>query len=288
LDARASADPAPLRPQPPIADVDWVTEWDLAWKPHVDNAWFRHQDDVYAAWWRERRPERACAGLDVGSRRMLQTDAFNEACRLPSLDGVVAAMRRTVMDISLPILGDAVRYARDRESRLHPCATDVRRLGLRSETFDVVFSPSTLDHFARSDQIALALCELRRVLRPGGRLLLTLDNAWNPFLRVRNRLYRRRGRLSGLIPFAMGCTLSRERLVYALEVAGFDVLDSRYVVHTPRVIGLWLGEWAARAGHPRVGGRLAAFFNVLERILCRLPTAGWTGHFVAVDCVRRG
>jgi SAM-dependent methyltransferase len=197
-------------------------------------------------------------------------------------------MHRTVMDISLPILWDAVQHARGRELRLLPCSTDVRRLGLRSETFDVVFSPSTLDHFGRTDQIALALRELRRVLKPGGRLLLTLDNRWNPLLRVRNRLYRRRGRVSGLIPFAMGCTLARARLVDALEAAGFEVLDSRYVVHTPRVIGLWLGEWAARAGRARDGDRLRTLFNVLERMLRRLPTAVWTGHFVAVDCVRRG
>jgi SAM-dependent methyltransferase len=172
--------------------------------------------------------------------------------------------------------------------RLRPCSTDVRRLGLRSETFDVVFSPSTLDHFRRTDQIALALRELRRVLRPGGRLLLTLDNPWNPLLRARNRMYRRSGRVSGLIPFAMGCTMSRERLVAALKEAGFEVLDSRYVLHTPRVIGLWLGEWAARAGRERDGARLRTLFNGLERVLRRLPTAPWTGCFVAVDCVRRG
>jgi len=285
LDARAAADSTPVRPRPPAFDVDWVTEWDLAWKPNVDNAWFRHQDDVYAAWWRERRPTGPNA---AESLRMLQTDAFNEACRLPSLDGIVAGVRRTVMDISHPILQDAVQHARARALRLDPCSTDVRRLGLRSETFDVVFSPSTLDHFGRTDQIALALRELRRVLRPGGRLLLTLDNPWNPLLRVRNRLYRRRGRVSGLIPFAMGCTLSRERLVDALGAAGFEVLDSRYVLHTPRVIGLWLGEWAARAGRPHDGARLRTLFNGLERILRHLPTAPLTGCFVAVDCVRRG
>src|SRR5689334_16330279 len=119
LDARASVGPVPLERRP-HADVDWVAEWDLAWKPHVDNAWFRHQDDVYAAWWRERRPERGAAGNGGESLRMLQTDAFNEACRLPSLDGIVAAMRRTVMDISLPILRDAREHARNRELRLLP------------------------------------------------------------------------------------------------------------------------------------------------------------------------
>jgi SAM-dependent methyltransferase len=288
LDVRARAGFAGAHRQRAAPDVDWVAEWDLAWKPHVDNAWFGHQDDMYAAWWRERRPADPAVGAAVDSPRVLQTDAFNEACRLPSLDGIVAEVRRTVIDISHPILRDAVQHARDRECELSSCSTDVRRLGLRSETFDVVFSPSTLDHFGRTDQIRLALGELRRVLKPGGRLLLTLDNRRNPLLRVRNRLYRRHGRVSGLIPFAMGCTLSRADLVDALEAVGFEVLDSRYVVHTPRVIGLWLGEWAARAGRHRAGNRLRTVFNLLERSLRRLPTAAWTGHFVAVDCARRG
>jgi hypothetical protein len=134
LDARAAPDCTPLRRRPHTVDVDW------------------------------REP----AGVDgVESLRVLQTDAFNEACRVPSLDGIVAATRRTVMDISLPILRDAVQHARGRELRLRPCSTDVRRLGLRTETFDGVFSPSTLDHFARTDQIALAPRELRRVVKQG-------------------------------------------------------------------------------------------------------------------------
>jgi len=274
------------------ADVDWTREWRDAWKPHVDNAWFRHQDDVYTAWWRERGPVWGRAPkVDSSdeSPQMLQTDAFNEACRLPSLDRILPSVRRTVMDISFLILRDALQGTRVREPRIRSCSTDVRRLAFRREVFDIVFSPSTLDHFGNSAEITLALRELRRVLRADGRLLITLDNPRNPLLWVRQRLYRRGSRVPrGLIPFAMGCTLSRARLVEALKGAGFEVLDSRYVLHTPRVVGLWLGEWAARAGRARLGARLCSLFNVLERLLRRLPTRAWTGHFVAVDCVRRG
>ena len=119
-------------------------------------------------------------------------------------------------------------------------------------------------------------------------LLISLDNPANPVLRLRQAVYRRVGRLGGLIPFYMGCTLSRARLVAALEEVGFETLESRYVVHVPRVAGLWLCEWAARSGRPRLGRGLRLLFDRLERLLRRLPTRAWTGYFVAVDCARRG
>ena len=61
-------------------------------------------------------------------------------------------------------------------------------------SFDVVLSTSTLDHFDRRDEIAVALAELRRVLADGGRLLVTLDNPANPILRLRQLDLRRHRR----------------------------------------------------------------------------------------------
>ncbi|MGH7896892.1 MAG: hypothetical protein ACREQQ_03005, partial [Candidatus Binatia bacterium] len=59
-------------------DVDWSQEWETAWKPHVANPWFGYQDEVYARWWRELVP-----GSAGNEPRVLQTDAFGEACGLP-------------------------------------------------------------------------------------------------------------------------------------------------------------------------------------------------------------
>jgi SAM-dependent methyltransferase len=264
-------------------DVNWSDEWTAAWKPHVDNPWFRYQNDVYADWWSDRAP---AAGM--GDRpRVLKTDAFEEACGLRVLEGTLARERLTLMDISQLILRDAARTRTLQSPPTPSCSTDVRRMGFRSHAFDLVFSPSTLDHFADVGEIAIALREVHRVLRPGGRLLISLDNAANPILRLRQVLHRRMGSVGGVIPFPMGRTLSRARLADALEDAGFEVLGSRYVLHAPRIVGLWLGEWAARTGSERVGRGLRALFNALERVLRRLPTRSWTAYFVAVDCTRR-
>ncbi|MGH7820827.1 MAG: class I SAM-dependent methyltransferase, partial [Candidatus Binatia bacterium] len=190
-------------------------------------------------------------------------------------------VRLSLIDVSPLILRDAARSLERHGVTLPPCASDVRRLAFRSETFDLIFSPSTLDHFTATGDIAAALRELRRVLRPGGRLLIALDNPANPLLWIRQALYRRVGRIGGLIPFPMGLTLSRRRLVDALEQAGFAVMDSRYLLHGPRIVGLWLGEWAARSGGGRPASALRASFSGLDRLLGRLPTRPWTAHFVA-------
>ena len=262
--------------------VDWSREWRAAWKPHVDNAWFSYQDDTYVAWWRSR----VSMGAPGERLRALKTDGFEEACGLPALTGIRGSVDLTLMDVS-PLILRQGEGARACEGKVRGCSTDVRALGFRSAAFDLVYSPSTLDQLNDARGIRAALGEFHRVLRPGGHLLVSLDNPANPIIRVRQLVHRLSGRMGGLIPFYMGCTLSRDELVAALEEAGFETLESRYLLHVPRLGGLWLCEWAARSGRPRLGRVLRRLFERLERLLGRLPTRAWTGYFVAVDCARR-
>ena len=63
---------------------------------------------------------------------------------------------------------------------LETACAEVRHLPFRDGEFDAVVSSSTLDHLDTVDEIAVALRELRRILRPGGELVVTLDNPANP------------------------------------------------------------------------------------------------------------
>lgn len=252
-------------------DVDWNREWERAWKPHPANVWFRHQAAVLGAHMR---------GVENGGGWVLKTDAFEEACGVPSpaeVDG-----RLILMDVSPRIVVSAARALAG--IRAKGCATDVRRLGFRPGAFAAVLSHSTLDHFRREEDIALALREIHAVLRPGGRLVVTLDNPENPVLAVRRAVYAVAGRVGGVIPFAMGRTLSRRALVAALGRAGFTTIESAYVLHTPRIVALWLAEWAARAHLGRLGRVLEGAFRMLERVLGGLPTRRWTAHFIVAEC----
>ncbi|HYR95218.1 MAG TPA: class I SAM-dependent methyltransferase, partial [Candidatus Binatus sp.] len=249
--------------------IDWDREWETVWKATARNPWFAYQADVYDAW----------LGPSSPAARVLKTDAFDEACGYGPL---AHPGRLALLDVAPRILRQALGAYPDAIG----CVADVRRLAFRDGAFDLVFSPSTLDHFEDPHDIDTALAELARVLHPGGRLLVTLDNPGNPLLAARRAIRRLTGPMRGLIPWPVGRTLSRARLVAALERAGLDVVDSGWVVHAPRLLGLWLGEWAARRGRDRLARRLRAAFNRIERAAARLPTGGLTAHFVVADCRR--
>jgi SAM-dependent methyltransferase len=68
-------------------------------------------------------------------------------------------------------LGDAVAYDYGRLAFL----SDVTRLPVRDGSLDVVVSINVLEHVAEP---ARALAELRRALRPGGRLFLVAPQSW--------------------------------------------------------------------------------------------------------------
>ncbi len=78
--------------------------------------------------------------------------------------------RTTALDRE-PDPGSEVRAGAGRPAYV---AGDLRSLPLASGRFDAVFCISVLEHLPEREG-ARALAELRRVLRPGGRLLLTTD-----------------------------------------------------------------------------------------------------------------
>jgi SAM-dependent methyltransferase len=78
-------------------------------------------------------------------------------------------MRITACDVELPV----------RLDRLHGCFVeyirgDLTALPLADSTFDAIFCISVIEHL-EEHRAFNAMGELRRVLRPGGRLLLTTD-----------------------------------------------------------------------------------------------------------------
>jgi SAM-dependent methyltransferase len=62
-----------------------------------------------------------------------------------------------------------------RDDRLEVRWMDARRLELPNESFDVVFSLSSFEHFGTPEDIAAAARELGRVLRPGGHAFVVTE-----------------------------------------------------------------------------------------------------------------
>lgn len=220
---------------------------------------------------------------EASDRRILKTDLFDEA--FGNL-GLYAAMQRRCrkvigIDISTPILHDA---RRDRPA-LSTVLADVRRMPFRDGAFDTIISISTLDHFESTADVAAGFREIYATLRPGGRLILTLDNLANPKIRLRNALPWSLLRRTGLVPYFVGASLGPRRLRRELAEVGFEIEEVTAIMHCPRVLAVWVSRLPLLAG-PTARRRFLRLLSGFE-ILSRLPSRFLTGHFVAV-LARRG
>jgi SAM-dependent methyltransferase len=250
-------------------------EWNAVaeeWLEHVPhNLWRKHSDAVNAILVDRWLPY---GMLD----RVLKTDLFDEAVT----SGLYPVLTRhassvAALDVSAAIISAAVA----RYPKLKPYAADVRALPFEPDAFDAIVSNSTLDHFETKADIDAALKELYRVLKPGGTLILTLDNAANPIIAVRNSIPYRLTHAARLVPYPVGKTLGPSSSSKAAISAGFEVLETTTVMHAPRVLAIPLMNAAERWGRPSLANfllRLAMWFEKLGT----LPTRGATGHFVAI------
>jgi SAM-dependent methyltransferase len=216
-------------------------------------------------------------GVPTGCR-MLKTDLFEEAMGpdafLPDLgsrDGTIVGI-----DIS-PAVAVKVHA---RFPALYVLAADVRSLPFASECFTLIVSPSTLDHFREPSDLNRSLRELARVLEPGGRLIITLDNRQNifdPLLRLASWLR--------LVPYYLGRSYTVRELRNELEQAGFIVEETTAILHNPRMTAVAAIALARKLNAPwftRFVQRMLIHAQGLEKTRLRY----YTGSFVAARAVR--
>ncbi|HOG27967.1 MAG TPA: methyltransferase domain-containing protein [Vicinamibacterales bacterium] len=254
------------------AQRDYWNEIGRAWaRGQRDASWRGCSDAIHERWL-----GRVAADLQGG--RVLKTDLFNEAIG----DGFAGWFeRRGCRMLACDVAWPTAARAAARHPSIAVVAADVRTLPLAPGAIDAVLSDSTLDHFACEAEIAASLRELRRTLRRGGTLLLTMDNPRNPLIRLRNLCPGFWHRL-GIVPYMVGVTCTRRRLEQMLDAAGFEVEASATIMHAPRVAAVWLCRWWARATRRnRPAPWLVASLLAAEH-LDRLPTRELTGHFVAI------
>jgi SAM-dependent methyltransferase len=214
---------------------------------------------------------------------VLKTDLFDEVVGTGLVPWLSASFGRVAgIDIS-PAL---VAMARARFPGLRAEAADVRSLPFPDGEFDAIVSNSTLDHFPSHEDIGVALEELHRVLRRGGRLLVTFDNPLNPVIAVRNALPERLRAATRMVPFAVGATCGPRRLRALLEQTGFDVSRVGTVFHCPRLLVVLAGHLIDRHGGATTRRGYVRLWTGFER-LASLPTRFLTGYFVAALAHKR-
>ncbi|MDG2052116.1 MAG: methyltransferase domain-containing protein [Myxococcota bacterium] len=238
------------------------------WGPTVgDDLWREHCDGLH---------ETLLNGwVTPGAGRLLKTDLFDESLAkgvLPQLSQV--GNHLFGIDLSYRTVLRATAHHELRNS----CSCDVRRLPFAADSFDLVISNSTLDHFESRAEIDQSLREIERVLAPGGELVLTLDNLSNPVIKLRHKLpFEWLERLS-IVPYFVGETLNVDEAKAMLRSAGFEILDVSTLMHFPRVISIFVSRYV---GKSRFRGVMLRMLDAFER-LGRWRTRFVTAHYFAI------
>lgn len=259
--------------------VPYAHGWDCVggiWRDtHPHRLWRQHSDAVNHALLARWLPAAPVP-------RLLKTDVFDEAVS-GGLYGLLHPRVRTLVGIDIaPVI---LREAGRGRPNLHRSCADVRALPFPGDTFDVVVSNSTLDHFDSLEQIRTSLREIHRVLRADGRLLLTLDNGRNPMVALRNALPPRLLQRLGLVPYPVGATCGPARLARLLRETGFAIAEVGAVMHCWRVLAVALAGVVERRAGAEGQRRFLRHLQGWER-LARWPTRFLTGHFIAIEAVK--
>jgi SAM-dependent methyltransferase len=249
----------------------WNRELKPLWQKRKQGLWRYYCDELYrqllAEWLGEPREP---------LRRSLKTDLFDEVMG-PGLVGALAARGGAVHAVD--VSAEVVRQAALVHAQGRFLMADVRRLPYADGAFCLVLSNSTLDHFPEHADIVKAIRELRRILRPGGALLVTFDNMSNPWLALRNALPFAWLHRMGVVPYYVGASVTAAGLWTLLEEAGFRIERKGTLVHVPRILAVPLSGWMEHS-FPRLAGRWLDAMFACEH-LRGWATQWWTGHYVA-------
>jgi SAM-dependent methyltransferase len=263
----------------PVRAPDWDSVADVWQRAPAQTLWRKHSDRVNSA-----LVER---WLPRGTGTTLKTDLWDEAMG----DGLYPAIAaRTEHVVGVDVSPSIAAAAAERYPALDARVAHVHALPFEDGSIDAIVSNSTLDHFDDAAEIDRSVLELARVLRPGGTLVLTLDNPANPLVALAkalprqalNRTWLRWADASarlGLLPYHVGATYGRSRLRTVVQQAGFAVEEMTAIVHAPRPIAVVIGH------RIQGGGRFLRTLAALER-LEQAPTRFITGYFVAVRATR--
>jgi len=265
-----------------MAENNDTRRWDLTAEQNQGGAFF--MDPLMAEQYREVHLSLCRAWApEVKHSLVLKTDVFGEAtCPSRAFSWGIGKVERLVsLDISSALVQAALSNARKRGvSGASYTVGDVRVLPFADNAFDLVVSDSTLDHFDEVDDIARSLRELARVLRPGGVLIITMDNPTNltdPLFRTWIALKKS--------PFFIGKTLTARRLKQTMREAGFEVTATTAILHNPRYFtkaGIRLLRRLRLPCHENMIRHLLRACDSLERSPARLLTA----QFIAARGVK--
>lgn len=214
---------------------------------------------------------------------LLKTDMFDESLT-PGLHPLLSKYAAEFIGIDLSVV--TIQSAQANCDQLQAFTADVRHLPFPSETFDIIVSNSTLDHFNTTEDIILGLKELNRVLKENGQLLITLDNYTNPYIYLRNNLpFKLLNRLR-IVPYYVGKSFGPFRFKRVLEALDFVVIEVTSFWHFPRIFLVCVAKVLDKYFSDRAKSKFLKGILAFE-FLSKLPTRYITGQFIAVNAKKK-
>jgi len=239
-----------------------------------EGEWWQLQQRIIDRWIR-----RGLIG-DLGGP-VLKTDLFDEASgphhHLKDLDPGILTIG---MDWDLGVARAAQTRLAQAETTARLVVCDVRAIPFAASSLASALSLSTLDHFESTESIVDSLSELARVLRAGGRLLLTLDNPWNPEVLLRAWLPSGIVRRLRADDFPLGRTMNLRQAERVFRDLHLEVMRKEYLMHSPRYLGIRMLNWLGRMQWHGVVRSMARLLELLE-VVSGSPLRSVTGHFIA-------
>jgi SAM-dependent methyltransferase len=214
---------------------------------------------------------------------ILKTDLFEDAWGLDAI----------IFDLFAPgiatLLGTDIAHATVKaaeavaapEQPLYGFVSDLRHLPLAPASLDMVVSTSTLDHFDNRAEFERTLVQICEALKPGGTLIITLDNPLNPLYPIL-----RLASSTGLAPFQLGYSPTVATFISDLRQQGFDILDLDWLIHNPRVLSTVLILLVRRVCGRRAGKPIRWLLSLFA-FQDRLRTRRFTACFYAVYARKR-
>jgi SAM-dependent methyltransferase len=211
---------------------------------------------------------------DLRGKRLFKTDLWDEAKNTEIL-GWAAERGARVAGCDIAVATVAQARGVLHQHRPAFAGGDVRRIPFADDTFDLLYSTGTIEHFPEYRD---AVAECYRVLKPGGRAIIGVPNKLDPFLRplmvaVLNGL--------GRYDYGVEKSFTARGLRRLLEDAGFRVLGHSGILFMPgwlRMADLWF--------HTR-GSRLRSLTGALTRPFAALyrhvPAVRRHGYLVALS-----
>jgi SAM-dependent methyltransferase len=114
-------------------------------------------------------------------KQFLKLDLWNEVNNTKILFWIARqGAKITAIDISPYLVKKAKQNFRQEKLTGEFIACDMRRLKLKNNSFDLVYTMGTIEHV---HDYEVAIREIYRILKPGGRAIIGVPNKMDPFLR---------------------------------------------------------------------------------------------------------